>query len=443
MLLQITKKINSAPKGPGVYIFYQDDKPLYVGKASNLKNRLQSYLRIADLKTEALHKETTDLELIKLRSNIEALIEESRLIKELKPRYNILWRDDKNYFYAAITKEKFPRIFITHQILTPKPHTPTPDYIGPFTEGNPLKAVLRLLRKKFPYCGHNSHFRICLDSQINNCPGYCCQRDTNIQMHTNDTNNTNIKKYRKNIAKIKNILTGKDKKFIRQLKDPYELLVLEKIWAHEPYLESSKFKVLSSKSLAAGQAGGRAKVKRENQNLETYNLNLITNVECYDNSHLSGKEAVGAMTRWESNVESEKSKVDWTANESMWRKFRIRGNYTEDDPRMMEEIVSRRLNHPEWPYPDLIIIDGGITQFCAATKAFNNLKAKSLKLKAIKIISFAKPNQEVYGLKPLPVPITELPEDFQKIIRMAIQNTHNFVIRYHRKVRQRQFLKSE
>lgn len=393
----IISKIKNSPKEPGIYIFYREKEVLYVGKASNLRNRLKSYLKITDIKTKSLHEEATSLKTIVLRSNIEALIVESKLIKELKPKYNVLFKDDKNYFYVAISKETFPRIFITHQL-----HDENQEYIGPFTDGAPLKSILRLIRRTIPYCTHKSHLRLCLDAQINNCPGYCCNKQATPTAEEK-------KSYKKNINRIRKILSGEDKKFLRSLKDPYELLVLEKIWAHKPYLESSKSKVLSQK---------------------WGNLNF-SKIECYDNSHLSGKEAVGAMTAWENNGDA------WSADRNMWRKFKIIGNYTEDDPRMMEEMVSRRLNHPEWPYPDLMIIDGGITQFNAAKRALNKLKVKSDKLK---VISFAKPNQEVYGLKPLPVPISELPEDFQRIIRMAIQNTHNFVLRYHRSVRTRQFL---
>ncbi len=394
MLPHIIQKIKTASKEPGIYIFHRGKDVLYVGKASNLRSRLKSYLKITDIKTKSLHEEATSLKILILRSNIEALIVESKLIKELKPKYNVLFRDDKNYFYVAISKEDFPRIAITHQL-----HDKNQEYIGPFTDGNPLKSVLRLIRRTIPYCAHKPHLRLCLDAQINNCPGYCCQKN-NGQL----TDDKKLQRaYGKNVNRIKKILSGEDRKFIRSLNDPYELLILEKILAHKPYLENHKS--------------------------DEYNFSSI---ECYDNSHLSGKEAVGAMTAWknENNV--------WSADRNMWRKFKIIGNYTEDDPRMMEEVVTRRLNHPEWPYPDLLIIDGGITQFGSAKRALEKFKNSGRSLP--KVISFAKPEQEVYGLKPLPVKITELPENFRRIIRMAIQNTHNFVLRYHRSVRRRQFL---
>lgn len=430
MLSDIVQKIKTSSKEPGIYIFYHEKEVLYIGKASNLRNRLKSYLKITDIKTKSLHEEATSLKTVVLRSNIEALIVESKLIKELKPKYNVLFKDDKNYFYVAISKEAFPRIFITHQpylesrklkvhkvesgeIQNTKYKELNSEYIGPFTDGAPLKSILRLIRRTIPYCTHKPHLRLCLDAQISNCPGYCCNKQA---VPTAEEK----KSYRKNILRIKKILSGEDRKFLRSLKDPYELLILEKIWAHRPYLESS----IKNKELRKGY--------KENLDTRFSILNSVQNLECYDNSHLSGKEAVGAMTSWRNENGA------WSADRNMWRKFKIRGEYTEDDPRMMEEVVRRRLNHPEWPYPDLLIIDGGITQFHAAQRALSKLPITNYQLP--KVISFAKPNQEVYGLKPLPVPITELPEDFQKIIRMAIQNTHNFVLRYHRKVREGKFL---
>ena len=437
---QVMWGIKAAPKTPGVYIFYQNKTPLYIGKASNLKNRLQNYLKASDLKTAALHKEATDLKLLKLRSNIEALIEESKLIKKLKPRYNILWRDDKNYFYVCFSNDKFPRVFLTHQpgMQVRQPRTNgrrresaknlinAPIWCGgPFTDGRAIKTVLRLLRRYFSYCTCKPHFRLCLNAQINNCPGYCCKTDAKLQITSESTNDASIKKYRENITKIKNILTGKDKKFIRNLKDPYELLVLEKIWEHQSYLESGIKNMEYSKL-------------NRLLNSKFQILNSVKKVECYDNSHLSGKEAVGAMTVLNKKLNIKNQKYEWIADKSQWRKFKIRGNYTEDDPRMMEEMGSRRLTHPEWPYPDLIIIDGGITQFNAALRALNKLKVESEK---VKVISFAKPQQLIYGLAEKPVPLSELPEEFQKLIKVAIQNTHNFATWYHRKTRAGKFVK--
>ncbi len=120
------------PDKPGVYLFWSGRKILYIGKAGNLKKRLASYWqKSAGQKTTLLLQEATRLELQKTESEIEALIREAELIKQYRPRYNILMRDDKNYFYVGITNpnflkkisgwqahETFPKIFVTHQ-----PHT--------------------------------------------------------------------------------------------------------------------------------------------------------------------------------------------------------------------------------------------------------------------------------------------------------------------------------
>lgn len=443
MLTAIIKKIKSAPQSPGVYIFYQNKIPLYIGKAANLKNRLRNYLRVTDVKIKSLHQEATDLKLIKLRSNIEALITESQLIKKLKPKYNVLWQDDKNYFYIAITKETFPKIYITHQPQSierqPYHQQSAPSYIaparrkmqrsvwreGPFTDGPSLKAVLRLLRRYFPYCTCSQpHFRICLNAQIGNCLGYCCQKN-NQQLITN--NLQLIKKYKRNIEEVKDILTGKDKKFIRKLKDPYELLILGKIWEHEPYLEVSSVQ--------------RSAVRNKNRKLSANRYPLTAKTaECYDISHLSGKEAVGAMTYWGRPASSVQCQDFWIADKNKWRKFRIHGSYTEDDPRMIEEVLIRRLNHPEWPYPDLIIIDGGINQLRAARRALRNSQLTTHDSQ-LKIISFAKPKQQIHGLNKKPAMLSDLPLEFQKLITTAIQNTHNFAVRYHRNIRSLSMLK--
>src|SRR3989338_6772443 len=126
----------SFPENPGVYVFKKNQTPVYIGKAANLKKRLSSYFRKnAGGKVGELINETTNLDWIETASEIEALIKEAKLIKKYNPKYNILMRDDKNYFYVGVTKEEFPKVFITHQ---PGVDLKT-KYIGPFTNGNALK----------------------------------------------------------------------------------------------------------------------------------------------------------------------------------------------------------------------------------------------------------------------------------------------------------------
>ena len=395
MKQSIVEKIKTAPQLPGVYIFYgkqskKSEVCLYVGKAANLRARLKSYLKITDIKTQSLQEEATRLERIILRSEIEALIEESRLIKELKPRYNVLWRDDKSYLYVYFTKGNLSKIFIGHvqprRIMNHELRIKGAGRIGPFTDGKALRLVLKLLRRRYPYCTCvKVHLRDCINAQIGKCFGYCCKKDAVGDKAA----------YRKNISAIKKILRGQSKQMLKNLVGE-ERAALETIFQHKEFLQNN--------DLEKFPEGYRA--------------------ECYDMSNFAGKEAVGAMTVL---VKAAPSVGGWRPDKNSYRKFKIKSASTRDDPRMMEEVISRRLNHPEWPYPDLIIIDGGLAQYRAALRVTAQYPAAS----KIKIISFAKPEQKIIGWDGEPS------AELKKLVEEAIYRTHHFVIRYHRNVRHR------
>ncbi|MEK7640826.1 MAG: GIY-YIG nuclease family protein [Patescibacteria group bacterium] len=429
MNASVIQKIKEAPNEPGVYTFFAGPnrlpagrQVLYIGKAANLKNRLKSYLKVTDLKTQSLHEEADRLEYTVLRSDIEALLEESRLIKSLKPRYNVLWMDDKSYHYVYFTKEKFPKVFISH--AHPKPYTLYPSRyskIGPFTDGAALRIVLKLLRRSFPYCTcMQLHLRDCLNAQIGKCFGFCCKKLTDDKQLT--TNN----EYQKNIRAIKMVLSGRGKKLLASLKDEKERWALERIFEHREFLNTQ----ISKPS-----------------GLD------IQKIECYDNSNFAGKEAVGAMTALVKKFNVESGMEEWVADKNQWRKFKIKSLPTGrqarrglDDPRAIGEILGRRLNHPEWPYPDLIVIDGGITQYRAAKRVLDAFHLKhskptskvgsptdSVGASNIKLVSYAKPQRKVIGM-------SQAPRELQELIERIIHQTHNFVIRYHRQVRAREFI---
>lgn len=428
MKQSIIQKIKSLPAGrqarPGIYIFYAKQKPLYVGKAADLRNRLKSYLKITDIKTQSLHEEATKLEWIILRSEIEALIEESRLIKELRPKYNVLWRDDKSYHYVAFTREKFPKIFITHKNLKIKNLKLKIELVGPFTDSLALRLTLKIIRRYFPYCSClRLHLRDCLNAQIGRCLGYCCKK-------TIDNKQATFDQYGKNIQKIKMILRGQSKSLLKILKNENEKKALGNILEHRDHIQRINYSAPD--------------VPHPTSN--------SMRVECYDVSNLAGKEAVGAMTvlkKAENGQRSGGEKIEFVPDKNSYRKFKIKFVSRRDDPRMIAEILERRLNHHEWPYPDLIIIDGGITQYRAAKRTL--LKAKSYlalpagrQVKAIQLISFSKPQKLVYGIKEnsQPVPLFSLSAEMQELIEKAIYQTHKFVISFHRNLRSREFILS-
>lgn len=382
MRSNIVKKIKSAPQAPGVYLFHGRRSLLYIGKAANLKERLKNYLRPTDHKTQILDQEAERLEIIPCQSPIEALIEEARLIKANNPSLNVYWRDDKQYFYVVFTKDKYPRVFITHQPGNDK------KAIGPFTDGRALKLILRIIRRHYPYCTcRQIHQRQCLNSQIGLCPGFCCIANSQVKKQQKTL-------YKKNIQTIKDFLSGKNKRSLKRIIQPADNWAMENIINHSQVIANQQ-------------------------------LYSIKKIECYDISNLSGKEAVGAMT-----VLTNRG-GQWQADKNQFRKFKIRGKETRNDPAMIAEILERRLKHKEWPYPDLIIIDGGSAQYNAARQIMEKLKVAD----KTQLIAFAKPNKKIIGDARLPALIN------QTIIERAVRQTHNFAVRFHRQTRQKAMLK--
>src|SRR3989338_8621812 len=234
----LKKFISSAPSSSGIYMFKERGKNIYTGKAANLKSRLRSYLKTADPRIQKMVSAANGLEFKVTDSDIEALILESQLIKNLQPRFNIVMRDDKQYFYVVFTPEKFPKIFLTHQpqkfktqILNSKSNSNVLkfkiknlnltnadiQYIGPFTDGTALKATLRYLRRIFPYCTcKNPHNNFCLNYHIGKCPGFCCLKDS-PERSRRIADKKVLTDYKRNIRALKEILHGKRKSLIKDL----------------------------------------------------------------------------------------------------------------------------------------------------------------------------------------------------------------------------------
>src|SRR3989338_3411177 len=122
---------NRFPKSPGVYLFKKGADFLYIGKAANIRERVKQHKDLLGLAKQ--------FGFIKTDSEIDALLLEARLIKKYQPKYNVVWKDDKNYFYVAITREELPRVFITHQLLKIKNYKLKIEYVGHFVDGQALK----------------------------------------------------------------------------------------------------------------------------------------------------------------------------------------------------------------------------------------------------------------------------------------------------------------
>lgn len=417
-MLDISKIKNlNIPKSPGVYFFKdKQGNVLYVGKAKNLKKRIHQYFYSNSLKIKKLLESAETIEFIETKSEAEAIFKESDLIKKLNPPFNQLLRDDSKYFYVVFTQETLPRVFVTHQIEKYQ----TSEIIGPFPEGQSLKTILRIVRKSIPYCTcKEKHLRPCLNSMLGLCYGWCCLKNAEID-------DEKIKLYNKNLSLIKKILTGN----LTELKK--EILI--KI---EKYLKQNKIDLadnfrkiyLSLKKIEETQdlIKDKESILLEHKNRKIllllkkiFKLEKIPHlIEAYDVSHYAGKEKVGVCVAF----------LDGIYQPKLLKKFKIKTVLKPDDPRMIYEVLKRRLKHKEWGIPDLILVDGGKIQFKFAKKAIqeNNLN--------IGLIALAKPKKEVYYDLDKKIFLKDFPE-IRDFILSIDQKAHQVVLKYHKNKRE-------
>jgi excinuclease ABC subunit C len=176
--MDLLAKIRTLPTGPGVYLYKNaEGEVIYVGKAKNLRSRVRSYFnedRLADAKTDSLIREAVDVDYIVVENNKEALALENNLIKQRKPRYNILLRDDKTYPYVKLTlAERYPRVYVTRRL-----RKDGSVYYGPYFPANLAYRVVDLIHRHFlvPSCNvdlNRQHPRPCLQYYIKRCLGPC------------------------------------------------------------------------------------------------------------------------------------------------------------------------------------------------------------------------------------------------------------------------------
>ncbi|MCH7962654.1 MAG: excinuclease ABC subunit C [Bacteroidetes bacterium] len=181
MNTDLINKLKTLPTRPGVYQFKNEkDKVIYVGKARNLRNRVRSYFHgsATNAKTMALVKRIKDVELVITDSEIEALVLENNLIKELKPRYNIDLKDDKSFPFIKVTNEPYPQVYSTRKVIQDGSK-----YFGPYTSVKSMKSALRMIKQIFKIrsCKYDINkvtiakkkYKLCLDYHINKCDGPC------------------------------------------------------------------------------------------------------------------------------------------------------------------------------------------------------------------------------------------------------------------------------
>ena len=337
----LKQKLNKLPASPGDYFHKNaEGEIIYVGKAAVLKNRVRQYFQKShkDVKTEALVREIFDTDWIVVDTEMDALFLESEMIKRYMPKWNILLRDDKTVSYVRITmNEEVPYITFTRNPVDDKA-----TYIGPFYGKSAVEKAVRSLRRIFPYYVKPYTGRKTLDTDLGLTPGIEVGRST-------------PKDYKRNLRKLIRYLEGGREKLIKELektmheeasKGNYELAAeaRDQLFGLK---ELKKKIVFSDKEFLDISSDQALRQLQEILGLEE----PPRRIEGYDISHQSGENTVGSMVVF----------INGASARSEYRKFKIRTS-TNDDLKSMKEVLTRRLKHKEWDYPDLIILDGGETQ---------------------------------------------------------------------------------
>ncbi|MDI6731862.1 MAG: excinuclease ABC subunit UvrC [Candidatus Margulisbacteria bacterium] len=390
-MASLEDKINSLPRKPGVYFFYDKFHTIiYVGKAKSLKTRVQSYFRKQnDLKTAVLLKRLRDIGCQETKSEMDALVLESELIKKHQPRYNLLLKDDKAYPFLKLTvNEEWPRI-----IMVRRKESDGARYFGPYC-GGMARAILSLVRINFPVkLSRAAHGQL--------------------------------------IQSIILLLEGKSDAALLKLKS--EMLRASEKQDYE-WAKILRDRIRQLEKMLEGIHLGQEVPGQKNTALEDLRQalkleKLPMRIEAFDISNLQGTEMVGSMAVFFGG---------WP-KKADYRRFKVKTvGPLPSDVAAMQEIVYRRYSKTlaqKLPLPDLILIDGGKPQLNAALSALE--KAGKLN---ITVVGLAKKEEDLY-LPGRKNPI-KLKNDSPALL--LLQNirdeAHRFAVAYHRLRRQkRQF----
>lgn len=370
----IKTKVKLAPNEPGIY-FWKDKSGniLYIGRATNLKNRLSQYLqRRIDSRISEMVALAFEIEWLVCDTLLEAIILEAKKIKEFWPKYNIVDRDDRSFLYLAIPKSDYPKpIIIRGQDLKKFPETKTKIF-GPYQSRNLLITALRLIRPIFPWsnCVPLSG-KACFDYQIALCPGACLGK-------------ISIVDYKKNINNLEMLLNGERKNLIKKL-------------LKENPDKAKALKHLQDVSLLSKEDDLKEK--------------KISRIEGYDISHFNGKESYASMVVF-SGGEADKNE---------YRLFKIKDAPAGDDERALLEVLKRRFKHSEWKMPEIIMIDGGTPQISFLSK---ELAKENINLPLVGISKFGG-DRLVFNSK-TPTAFKELTKNIKGTLLRVREEAHRF-----------------
>jgi excinuclease ABC subunit C len=415
-LERIVKGLYRFPESPGVYIIRGlSGTPIYIGKARSLRHRLKSHFAVSaakEFKERLIQRDAQKIDVIQTTSEAEALLLESSLVKEHRPRYNKELKDDKSYPFLKVTlNECFPRLLIVRGRKSDGSL-----YFGPYTSAHLLRQAVSLLRRLFPMrtC-HPLPKKVCLMYHIGQCKAPC-------------ENLVDKKEYKTIVRELSLFLNGKKDVLIRHLAKRMKEASSKQAY-EEAKVYRDQMKALTVVSVMHAPLNRRAVLE---QMRKMFGLNRYPKrIEAFDISNFSGKNAVGSLIVFE---EGEPKTSDY-------RKFKIKTVEGIDDYQMMREVVRRRyerLLNEKKPLPDLVLIDGGKGHLSSIKEEFDRLNLGDLDL-----LSIAKQHEHIFSTaRPNPY-VLPLDSNILKLIRHLRDEAHRFAISFYRKLHRKKIAWSE
>jgi excinuclease ABC subunit C len=421
MQIKDFEKLN-LPDTPGVYTFYLGAEMLYIGKATSLYDRVRSYFSTDLLTTRGMHilNMVTVAETIKYtqtRSVLEALLLESQMIKQHKPKYNTKEKDDRSYYVLGITDEVFPRVLLFRQRTLDKMleagDIKVKEVFGPYGSGEQAREALRVIRKIFPFrdkceiydSKHPFKRNPCFAYQVGLCPGVCagvCDK----------------RKYKRQIEKLILFLKGDGEAVRRELE--------KEMGEYSKKLQFEEAQRVKDTLFALEHVRDAHLIHRDR-----HESGSDMRIEAYDIAHISGSDRVGVMTVLSGGVPSK----------SQYKKFKLKED-KNDDLEGLAEIFTRRLKHlSDWGVPDVIVVDGDDRHVRVAEKCIKDFLASineddGNETLDIKIVAVTKGKghkaKAIIGER-------DIVEKYKNEIVLANAEAHRFALRYHRELRGKAF----
>ncbi len=435
---KIQKRLQELPDKPGVYIMRdRRGKIIYVGKALSLRDRVRSYfrqstLRSADPKTRSLVNTVDDFETLVCRTEAEATLTEGRLIKDYRPRFNVLLKDDKRFLVLRVNRrEELPRF---DAVRLQKEDGA--DYFGPYVSSAAAWAALEFIERRYglracrpPLPGLEDH-KHCLKDVLRHCSAPCIGKTT-------------PELYRGRVDEACAFLRGERPEILKEI----EAAMLKEAAAHKfekaAALRDSllllrraiKERALGTRSLSMKNEDAAAGVAELQQILALPRPPQV--IEAYDISNIAGTLAVGSLV----------CAVAGVPHKQRYRRFRIRTVEGSDDPAMMAEMIRRRfarLIAEKGGRPDLVLVDGGLTQLRAARRELDGLGLRDLP-----VAGLAKKFEEIYfegeATRLCAEPVIRLPENSRAlhVLQRIRDEAHRFALDYHHALRRRKIMESQ